>query len=612
MYRRSAVPRLTLLAAVLLLAASSALAAADPPPNIVLLLGDDHGWPYSGFMGDPYVRTPNLDALAAGGTAFTSAHSPSSVCAPALRALLGAVHNDRWEDKQIGLENAFGVIPRRTEVVHFDTLPRALVRHGYLAWEGGKLWEGTFRTAGFTHGLATSVSPNPYVSVGDQFGRENWTAGTALAPLRSFLDEAGGRTFFAWVAPMLPHNPYDAPQEFRTPYEQQGLSAAEVRYYANVSWLDALVGAVVAELDARGLRENTLVVYLSDNGIGIDQQAVGFGQGKGTLYELGFRTPLIFNWPGHVPSGVLRDDVVSALDVPPTLIDFAGADPLTDADGQSIKAAVQSGTPIADQKVVSHYAGSTPSSRGYYVRTPSWRYVLAADGREELYDVTIDPFEDFDVAALHAELLPGFRADVMGWEQQRATAPEVLEAAGRLSDASDLPIAGEDLQLTGHTLAGDAIRLRVRTSPQGDYRFESLPQGFYAVRCHHHAAGLALGDYHDSVLLTLPVGKMGSYMALRALAPRVANPVGSASVGGVLRNGSGQPLGGATITVRGRGSRDLVVVRSAPDGRYRAENLPSGVYRITASPGPGLRHATARAQLAANQALTVDLVSGRN
>jgi len=602
-------PLLAVLAAtLLLLVGSHATAAPDVPPNIVLLIGDDHGWPYSGFMGDPFVQTPNLDALAAEGTVFRNAQSPSSICQPALRALLAAVHSNQWDGKRAALRARLGPIPTRTEVAHFRTLPRELARRGYLSWEGGKLWEGTFAQAGFTHGLATAVSTNPFVSIGDHFGRDGWSDGTTLDPLRSFLDEAGSAPFFAWIAPLLPHVPYDAAQQFRAPYEQLGLSAREVAYYANVSWLDSLVGALLAELDARGLRENTLIVYVSDNGLGITQLTAGVGRGKGTLYELGFRSPLVLNWPGHVPAGVLRDDLVSTLDVPATLLDYAGADQLGDGDARSIKDAVQSGSPVGREKIVSRYLGSGAENTGSYVRTPSWRYIVADDGREELYEIAIDPFEQLDVAALHPELLPGFRADVAAWQQQTASAHDELDAAGRLTDAQGVPVAGEELQLFGRASTGKTLRLSVLTSSRGDYLFESVPQGAYTLRSRRRSARLAFAQFTSKVPLILPVGTLGSFMEIRATQDEAPPTAGSSTIRGVLRSRWGVPIGAATIAVRGRAPlRVSVAVRSAPDGSYRAENLPPGLYRITVNAGPGIGRAFAVRQLGAAEDATLDL-----
>jgi arylsulfatase A-like enzyme len=262
----------------------AALGATPEQPNIVLLIGDDHGWPYSGFMGDPIAKTPNLDALAAGGTLFTEAQSTSSVCIPSLRALLAAIHTDQWDTHRAAVEAELGPQRFRTEVAYYWTVPRALAWRGYQSWEGGKLWEGTFAQAGFTQGMATEPS-TLFASTGDHFGRDGWEDGSALDPLRRFLDTVGDKPFFTWIAPLLPHYPYDAPEEFQRLYVNLGLTWNEAGYYANISWLDALAGAIVAELDARGLRDNTLLVYLSDNGIGIDQPFAGSGQGLGSRFD---------------------------------------------------------------------------------------------------------------------------------------------------------------------------------------------------------------------------------------------------------------------------------------------------------------------------------------
>jgi uncharacterized sulfatase len=154
-----------------------------------------------------------------------------------------------------------------------------------------------------------------------------------MAPLEAFLDQTHGQPFFLWVAPLLPHVPYDAPPDLARPYAHTGLPPEEERYLANVSWLDAVIGAVVATLERRGLRDDTLIVYLSDNGKEAAVPGAGSGRGKGTLHELGFRTPLVLSWPERIPAGVVRDDLVSTLDVAPTLLDFAGAAPIRTLEG---------------------------------------------------------------------------------------------------------------------------------------------------------------------------------------------------------------------------------------------------------------------------------------
>lgn len=591
------------LATLLLLAAP---ARAERPPNVVLLVGDDHAWPHAGFMGNPIVRTPNLDALAAGGTTFTHAQNPASVCQPSLRALLGAAHHDLWQSKTVALEAILGPLPRRSEVAHFRTVPRELARNGYRSWEGGKLWEGTFATAGFTHGLATAISPHIFVSVGDQFGRDGWSTGSALAPLQAFLDESAGEPFFLWVTPMLPHSPYDAPAELRAPYQQLGLPWHQASYYANVSWLDALIGQIVGELNARDLRDDTLIVYLSDNGIEIGNIG-GTGHGKGTLYEMGSRTPLIFNWPGRIPAGVVRDDLVSTLDVPATMLDFAGADQITEGGARSLRAALETGAPAGRERIVSHMSSSDLANDGHWVRTPSWRYVESSDGREELYAIATDPLEEHDVAAEHPEVVAELRSAILDWQQQSRAGPPLLDASGRLVDHAGAPVAGETVRLLGRTTGGTKLALRVLTAANGAYLFDSVPQGQYALVGNHRSTSFAWGNRSGDIPFALPIGGLGSHLEVRTFGAKPLASPGTARISGTLHDAAGAPLPGALVTVRGGSPKVAVAVLSGPDGRYAAENLPAGSYRVVAKSRAPRGRAVARTSVAPDGRTSVDL-----
>jgi hypothetical protein len=274
------------------------------------------------------------------------------------------------------------------------------------------------------------------------------------------------------------------------------------------------VGELVAELELRGLREDTLLVYLSDNGQGVTQPYPGIGHGKGTLYELGFRTPLVLNWPGRVPAGVVRSDLASALDVMPTILDYAGADPLPDRRGVSLANAVATGAPVGRDRIVARYAGTGLASSGAFVRTATWRYLAFADGREELYAIASDPYEHLDVAAEHPELLARFRDDVAAFDAQLATPPAELEAAGRLVDGDGGPIAGAELELRGRPSAGEPLRRRAVTSSRGDFRFPSLPPGSYELTASRGVSELRWGPFATRIPIRLPVGTLGSFTPL--------------------------------------------------------------------------------------------------
>ena len=481
----------TLGASVLLFFCCVSVAAAKPP-NIVLIIGDDIEWSHYGFMGHPIIQTPNLDRLAAEGVVFTQGQVPASICRPTLQTLLSGLHPSQWDLKRDALPPA----PHRHEVAQYRTLPRELQRRGYLSWEGGKFWEGSYAQAGFTHGLATEPS-GPLEIGGRDFGRGE---GAPLEPLLEFLDGVGRRPFFLWFAPKLPHIPFDPPQEFLARYF--AFPSLERRYYAQVTRLDALIGALLEELEARGLRRNTLIVYLGDNGWGRGILSPGPG-GKGSLYDSGTRTPIIFSWPGRIAAGT-REEVIAAEDLFPTLLSFAGLPSPPDRNGVSLRAVLGRGAAVPRQNYVSLQYGY---GGGLFVRTQEWRYFLRFNLTEELYHIPTDPYEQENLAAVRRDVLERFREDALDWMFRLGIAPERLEALGRLVDEYGQPVQRRWLRLVGE----DGTHW-VRTDRRG---WLLLPW-------------LSAGDYRLCGLdFSLPVGPTGAYlgdMRLPCREPQRAHP----------------------------------------------------------------------------------------
>jgi hypothetical protein len=317
---------------------------------------------------------------------------------------------------------------------------------------------------------------------------------------------------------------------------------------------------------------------------------------------------LILRWPGHVPAGVRRNDVVSSLDVASTILDYAGADVLEDGDGRSLRPAVETGVPVGRDRVVSHFHSNDPSDDGYWVRTPTWRYLTATDGREELYAIDVDPFEQLDVAALHPELLPGFRADVLDWQSRQAAGRPQLDVAGRIVDGGDAPIAGENLELLGRSAAGEHIRLRVLTSARGDFLFDSVPVGSYTLRSRRRTAGLGSSNQPKGLPVPVAAGSLDQFLPLHAFQATPARSAGNAMLHGTVRDDSGHALGGATVTLHGHGVS--VMVRSNPDGSYRAEWLPAGSYLVVTSGTPPVKKSLARVSLGDADDRVLDVVLG--
>ena len=146
----------------------------------------------------------------------------------------------------------------------FETLPELLAERGYLSHQSGKLWEGSFRHGGFTHGMTRGFPEEGgrHGDTGLKIGREG------LSPITDFVDLAigEGKPFFLWYAPFLPHNPHNPPQRLLEKYQQQGRPPPIAHYYSMCEWLDETVGDLVRYLEEKGVRDNTLIVYVTDNG----------------------------------------------------------------------------------------------------------------------------------------------------------------------------------------------------------------------------------------------------------------------------------------------------------------------------------------------------------
>lgn len=438
------------------------------PPNIVLIIGDDHGWPYFGFMGNTDVETPHLDALAREGVLFPNAFDTASSCRPSLMTLLTGLYPIQWHARVAQLR-ADGIRRARDDQIRdFETLPRLLAANGYRTFQGGKYWEGDFANAGFEEGTKPPADPHPkpetrYAAMQRAAGGSGLSLGReTMEPLWEFLARDDPRPFFVWFAPKLPHTPHDAPARFETRYAERNLSPAARRYYANITRFDARVGEIAAFLDLHDLSENTWIVYLSDNGWQQDPHADGFDKalggprGKASMYELGFRTPLIFRRRGHFPAGNVFDDMVSTVDLFPTLLSLAGVAPPAGRSGRDLSERIYGrGAPARDavfgssnQQVRPPIASGTDAHRlarrehAWFARTARWRYVWFPEaarwgdrGEDALYRIDRDPRELHDLAAQYPDRVAELRGRIEAWREEALA----TVAGGEAPPAADRP-----------------------------------------------------------------------------------------------------------------------------------------------------------------------------
>lgn len=413
------------------------------PPNIIMILADDQAYRDYGFMGSELAETPNIDDLARGGSVFPVTYNTSSICRPSQIALLTGLDPLQFENTLARMGPELRGLDR---IRRFMTLPRALAQDGYARLQAGKLWEGTYELAGFSAGRKKTVSVGVHKLAAWTGGPASHAVGrTTMKPVYDFIDRNLDRRFYIWFAPLLPHAPFDAPEKYAKRYEGRGLPKAARGYFANVAWLDDVVGRLVAHLEARRIRQDTLIVFLADNGLEIDLEQstgwAGFGgiRGKASMYELGWRTPMIFNWPGRIPAGERFETLASTLDVFQTLLDYAGFSALPGRPGKSLRPVLEGGDPNLREALIGSDGGTRPRQAGskadggkrrppaFFVRTERWHYIWNSEtGVEELYQIVEDPGEERNVVAAHPDLASGFRGRIEAWRRQMSVPVEAL------------------------------------------------------------------------------------------------------------------------------------------------------------------------------------------
>ncbi len=458
-------PRQLLCLATLCLAAYG---HADRLPNIVLLIGDDHGYPYFGFMGDTNVVTPSMDALAAGGVTFSVGHTTAPYCRPSLRTLITGLHpieyqlrlNERvearrarsgWERMSPRDRAIWTTVQKANGMASFDTLPKLLAAKGYVSWQGGKWWENSYRNGHFDEGMTEGWDMSLYGT--DAFFHElmgsegNELVRETVEPVYDFIDRHAERPMFLWFGPMLPHVPLDAPYRYRKYYADMDVSESARRYYANITWWDEGVGNLMDHIESRGLLEDTLFIYLSDNGYEQDadveyvtdseapspELASGGWTGKGALYDLSVRTPIVFYWKDRLAASFNETSLVSSLDIVPTILDIAGVEVPQELRGHSLKPLLEGQGTSSERTELIGYSDNRRShvamgerAEGYYVRTHRWHFWWYAGTDDmRLYDVTVDPRGRHDLSAARPDLVEGFKRRIEAWKAEMGM-PEAI------------------------------------------------------------------------------------------------------------------------------------------------------------------------------------------
>ncbi len=447
-------------------------------PNVVFFLVDDLGWTDIGCFGSSFYDTPNIDRLAATGMRFTQAYAANPVCSPTRASIMTGKYPTRLgittyinqsggnQPEQWDRNTPFLPAPYADRMpLEETTLAEALKAGGYATFFAGKwhlgpegFWpedQGFDRNRGGIE-LGGPYGGNKYFSPYDNPRLEDGPDGEHLpdrlaSETAAFIEENQNRPFFTYLSFYSVHTPLMARADLQEKYERRAAEGPAVAYgqelgrkvrlvqnhpvYAGmVEAMDQAVGKVLDKLEALGLAENTLVIFMSDNGglstsEGHSTSNLPLRAGKGWLYEGGIREPMIIRWPGHTEPGSASGVPVISTDFFPTILDVCGLDPMPEQhlDGISLAPLLEGADRLDRENLFWHFPhfGNQGARPGAVIREGPYKLIeYYEDGRLELFQVEADPSEQYDLVGSEPARVPEMREKLHRWlESMNARAP---------------------------------------------------------------------------------------------------------------------------------------------------------------------------------------------
>ena len=389
------------------LAAGGALAAALPwnvaqaqasgrKPNVIIIYTDDQGSVDMNRYGATDLVTPNMDRLADQGVRFTQFYSPAPICSPSRAGML----TGRYPVSAGVPGNVSSAQGNPGMPAEKTTIAEMLKAAGYATGHVGK-WhlgytpetmpnsQGFDFSFGHMGGCIDNYSHFFYWNGPNRHdlwrnGEEVYAPGRFFQDLMieeagAFLDRQKDQPFFLYFAMNSPHYPYQGDEKWLRYYEEKGVPYPRSLYAAFLSTQDERIGQLLDKVDALGLREDTLVIFQSDNGHSTEERA-HFGGGsagpyrgaKFSMFEGGLRLPAMISWPGHLPEGEVRDQVAHGCDWLPTIAALCGVPAPAPLDGKDIGAVIQSRDAPTPHDVL-HWQTGHGNKAAWAVREGDWK-----------------------------------------------------------------------------------------------------------------------------------------------------------------------------------------------------------------------------------------------
>ena len=433
------------------------------PPNVVLIISDDQGWPDLGCIGSKPLITPNLDALAASGVRATQFYVTWPACTPSRGSVLTGrypqrnglydmVRNDMVnyghrftaEEYAVSPEMTLGLDPR--EITLGDLLRKSGHATGCVGkWDMGQARRYLPLQRGFdffyghgNNGIDYYTHERygvPSLFRGNERTQEDkgsYITDVFRREALGFIGQhAGKQPFFLYLAFNAPHGAssfgegtvegekkkgegVQCPEKYAAMYRERGMKDEKLaRYCGALTCMDEAIGAVVAALEKSGQRENTLILFLSDNGGSGNGGNAPLRGAKSSMWEGGLRVPFIANWPGKLPAGRVTDEFLTGLEILPTLLAATGA-----AAPEGVKLDGHDMLPVLRGEAKSPREAMFWQRRGdKAARVGKWKWIDSAKGGG-LFDLEADPAEKHDLSREKPEMAQKLKAQFEAWRAE--------------------------------------------------------------------------------------------------------------------------------------------------------------------------------------------------
>ncbi len=407
-------------------------------PNILLIISDDQGYGDFSIHGNTHLKTPNIDKLGGEGVQFER-YYVNSFCAPTRAALL----TGRWPLRT----GCHGVTQNREAIRPSEvTMAEALKSTGYRSacigkWHNGEQFpftpqgQGFDDVFGFNNGHWNNYFDATLLRGSKKEATKGYISDVLTDEAMNFIHTNQQKPFFCYLAYNAPHSPYQVPDKYFDKFKSKGFDDTVAAFYGMCENLDDNVGRLLAQLDELKLAENTIVLFMTDNGgtAGVKTYNAGMRGGKVSVHEGGSRVPLFMRWPTAKWQPHVAQPIVSHIDVLPTLLDLCGvtAPAGPKLDGISLRPLLEGKADTWPERTLfTHNPIDETNKFPGAVRTQRYRLVREIKGPAggskakanddsatpwQLYDMAADPGEDRDIAKEKPELVTELSAKYDTW-----------------------------------------------------------------------------------------------------------------------------------------------------------------------------------------------------